>query len=223
MSPILPSDFIIEFEKHEAQCRAEIARIESSNGHTPFEEIFKCVAVENSDEPKEWLTQARVQDSMVKSMVSFRFRGELVGNYSWAVPSDDALKALVRHSPIIEIGAGTGYWGRQAQNLGADVLCFDKYPPITTWHPVYRGSVRPARAHSDRSLFLCWPPYGHRLAFEALRAYRGKTVIYVGEQDGCTGDRQFHQALERDWTEIERIWIPRWWGIYDAMYVFTRN
>lgn len=48
---------------------------------------------------------------------------------SHAIPSREALAALKRLSPIVECGAGSGYWSRQLHDHGADVLAFDIEPP----------------------------------------------------------------------------------------------
>ena len=46
-----------------------------------------------------------------------------------------------------------------------------------------------ARGHRERTLVLCWPPYDDDAAsYAVLRAYRGDTLIYIGEPDeGATG------------------------------------
>ena len=38
----------------------------------------------------------------------FQERDRLVVKYAWAIPNDEAIKTLVEHSPIVEIGCGTG-------------------------------------------------------------------------------------------------------------------
>ena len=53
--------------------------------------------------------------------------------YSWAMPSEEALRCIVRHSKmcagIVEVGAGTGFWAALLASRGVDVLAFDKAPP----------------------------------------------------------------------------------------------
>ena len=36
-------------------------------------------------------------------------RAGLTAKYAWAVPTDEAIDAVVALSPLVEIGAGTGY------------------------------------------------------------------------------------------------------------------
>lgn len=53
-------------------------------------------------------------------------REVLRAKYAFAVPSERALAAIVALDPIVEMGAGTGYWARCLQARGADVLAYDE-------------------------------------------------------------------------------------------------
>lgn len=54
-------------------------------------------------------------------------RAELVRRYAWAVPDAAAIAALAARSPLVEIGAGTGYWARLLAAAGADIIAYDDY------------------------------------------------------------------------------------------------
>ncbi len=78
--------------------------------------------------------------------------------YTYAIPSDQALLALTNlGAGIVEIGAGTGFWSRCLQTFGADVIAFDKNPPLQTWTAVQQGDHLEAAKYPDRALFLCYP------------------------------------------------------------------
>lgn len=153
--------------------------------------------------------------------------------YAWAVPTDDALAAIARHGPLVEIGAGTGYWAALLARRGVDVVAYDAAPPPAAnhWHPgaacwvaVEQGGPEKVDLHPDRALFLCWPPYADPMAADALRRYAGRTVIYVGEGGGgCTGDEAFHDQLERDFEEVELVAIPQWEGVHDYLSIHARK
>lgn len=49
---------------------------------------------------------------------------------AFAVPSEGALTLLAQHAPIIEMGAGTGYWVHLLQARGVDACAFDARPPL---------------------------------------------------------------------------------------------
>jgi hypothetical protein len=102
------------------------------------------------------------------------------------MPPRAEIQTLVEHSPIVEIGAGTGYWARLATEAGADIVAYDSRPPVAgrkkvvawaeetgTYFPVRRGGPGMVRFHQDRTLFLCWPPHGHDMAIDSLRRYEG--------------------------------------------------
>jgi len=164
-------------------------------------------------------------------------RHHLVRRYSWAVPNDAAIGKLVEHSPIIEIGAGTGYWASLVQAAGGDIIAFDFDPPAlgksnnhfhpdTKQHfPVQRSYyLQMAGFFPNHALFLCWPPYDEVMAFQALLGYTGKTVIFVGEdRGGCTANDEFFDKLDHEFDLVETVNIPQWYGIHDCMYVYRRK
>ena len=180
--------------------------------------------------------------SMVESFVNtHQLRAELCDRYAWAVPSPEALQFLAGRFPwIVEIGAGRGYWGRLLNNLGVDFRAYDaavRWKDNTVhknhWHhatgshtffPVSRADHNVTGAWKNRALMLCWPPYNDPMAYEALLAYRGSSLIYIGEgSGGCTADDQFHGMLEDVWDEVEHLELPAWPGIRDSLMVYRRK
>jgi hypothetical protein len=157
----------------------------------------------------------------------FRARRELCRKYSFAIPNDEAIACLVRHSPIVEIGAGTGYWAKLVAEAGGDLRAFDNFRwkhlkgQFGRWFPVERGTPETAGEFPDRTLFLCWPPYNTRMAARALIAHAktgGQKVIVVGESDGgCTANAEFFGRLEWKYEVTETVDIPQWVGIHDYL------
>lgn len=176
--------------------------------------------------------------------IRFSERDRLVKKYAWAIPTNEALDAIARHAPqgIIEIGAGTGYWASLLRERGVDVLAFDMAPLAPAGHAApylnrYHGDALPwtqvelgtehilmGDLHHERALFLCWPPYADDMAANALRFYRGDTLIYIGESGGgCTGDDAFHGMLEQAWEEVACVGLPQFPGIHDDLTIYRRN
>ena len=161
---------------------------------------------------------------------AIKARHELVTSHSWAVPTEEALDAIARHSPngVVEIGAGTGYWAGLLRERGVNVVAYDVAPHDNAqakakWSEVEVGNHLNVLKHRDRSLMLCWPPYSTDMASMALRRYHGNVVIYIGESaGGCNADEAFHEMLE-SWKEIERIGLPQWPGINDRLVVYYRS
>jgi hypothetical protein len=161
--------------------------------------------------------------------------------YSWAIPNGDVLQEIAKYTPLVEIGAGTGYWAWLLRQLGIDILAFDKCPPgpsntsknefhpqADTWTEVLPGDEFVLDSINNRSLFLCWPPSHHAMAFETLSRFRGNTFLFVGEgwPSRATGDEQFFELLRRDWVltdDSSKMTIPQWPGRKDFLWVYRRK
>src|SRR5262249_11415050 len=135
-------------------------------------------------------------------------RHDLWDKFGYAIPNDAAIDAIVamilKHGPIVEVGAGLGFWARLVRDrlgeLGMDPKrVFSAYDeaPGRLWSPGKdRGSVLPwteveqgdaaevARKNARSTLMMIWPPENNPMGFEALKAYGdagGQHFIYVGE------------------------------------------
>lgn len=163
-------------------------------------------------------------------------RDALVAKYAWAIPNDNAIQVLAGMGPIIEMGAGNGYWAKLIVEAGGTIEPYDKNPgehhcastPQTVWHPVIEGGPESITArHENHVLLLVWPPYMGELAFDALTRFLeigGKTVVFVGEsQGGCTADDAFFKLLEARFDEVGDTDIPQWDGLHDYLTVYQRK
>ncbi len=99
----------------------------------------------------------------------------LAQDYAYVLPSDSALAMLAGLGPLVEIGAGTGYWAHRLRSIGVDIVAFDqapvdgeranRYHPATRpWTRVDQGDQTVLSGYADRGLFLCWPPFSRRWA-----------------------------------------------------------
>uniref|UniRef100_A0A7S4AWP5 Methyltransferase domain-containing protein n=1 Tax=Pseudo-nitzschia australis TaxID=44445 RepID=A0A7S4AWP5_9STRA len=130
----------------------------------------------------------------------FEWRTCLCTYFAWAVPNQKAISLLVnRKQPLLEIGAGTGYWAWLLSQHNVDVVAYDLPDSHAGQkhrfrHSIVRdGSVEQAYSseHKGRALFLCWPDIvgdsaqddADRGSFgvDALKAYQGDTIVHVGE------------------------------------------
>jgi hypothetical protein len=150
-----------------------------------------------------------------------RLRKKLVWAYSWAVPSPEVLAELLNHGPLLEIGAGTGYWAWLLSQAGADIVAYDcniTAPPH--WFDVQEGGPEKIAEHPDRTLLLCWPPLGEGMATECLKLYRGETLLSIGEcgEGARTGDGE----MTSDFACVREIALPRWTGFRDSLWVGRR-
>lgn len=186
-------------------------------------------AVADRQDAKPWPAPLApfVEDAL---LTPIRVRGELVMKYAWAIPSEEALETIARHSPngVVEIGAGTGYWAGLLRARGVDVAAYDEAPYDNfqaggQWSEVLVGGPLDALRHPERTLFLCWPPYDEPMATMALRRYKGAKVVYVGEWCGATADEDFHELLETEWERLEVVSLPQWAHMHDDLYVYERK
>jgi hypothetical protein len=148
--------------------------------------------------------------------------------YSYGLPTDEALALLVEHSPLIEIGAGLGYWAKLATQAGASVSAFDvavavaadqvgsgnnEYTQGTAHFGVLPGGPEVLAGHPSHTLFLCWPPRDSTMASDCLSRYSGEVLIYagpVGEHARNAGDERFHATLSQAWRVERTLALPRW-------------
>jgi hypothetical protein len=162
-------------------------------------------------------------------------RTALVSKYAFSIPTISALEIIAAHSPLVEIGAGTGYWAMCLTELGADIAACDTRVPgegspwdpfsgnpwhDDTWFPVDEGDETTAALHHDRTLLLCWPPPENPMAFNALSAYLragGRRLIFVGSVLS-SGDAAFHR-LRSSMTFTSRVQIPGWPFIEEILSV----
>jgi len=49
---------------------------------------------------------------------------------SYAIPSPENLQVIGQYAPLVEVGAGTGYWSAILQQQGVDITAYDSTPPV---------------------------------------------------------------------------------------------
>jgi hypothetical protein len=93
----------------------------------------------------------------------FDWRTCLCSYFAWAVPNHAALQTLVNLGPLVELGAGTGYWAWLLTRLGADIVAYDlaeshEGQGYRFKHEVVRnGGLEVLKSSGKRALLLCWP------------------------------------------------------------------
>lgn len=146
--------------------------------------------------------------------------------YSYAIPDNDAIQKIAKYSPLIEIGAGSGYWSYLLQNIGVDIIAYDNKSwgwDWKTWCNVQEGDHSILLNVKERNLFLCWPDYDTSFAYDCLKNFKGKYFIYIGEgSGGCTGDDQFFELLYNNFEIVDSYDIPQWAGIRDYLQIYKR-
>lgn len=166
--------------------------------------------------------------------------------YACAIPSPGTVSwvsQVCEERPLLELGAGRGYWAMQLSRAGMRVDAYELEPPdktenisfpstpgqVDVWHPV--GGLEEVRmdARPDYVLFLCWPPgWGNTMASGALAAFEaagGERLIYIGEpRGGKTGDDAFFDTLSARWEldSVDSSFVS-WWNLADRAEGWVRR
>lgn len=165
----------------------------------------------------------------------YRQREYFTEKYSWAVPTEEAIREIAKYAPILEIGAGAGYWAYLLRKIGVEILAFDEAPPggkkensyrhKRQWSEVLEGNIEKVDEYPNHTLFLCWPPYDDPMAFDCITRTKAKHLIYVGEGGyGCNATDEFFAYVHKHFDECETdILIPKWDGIHDYFEIYKRK
>lgn len=165
----------------------------------------------------------------------------LQATYAYAIPSPETIEWVADFCagrPVLELGAGRGYWAGQLTLAGLTVAAYDSEPPDSAgnvsfphaagqrdvWHPVGKVSDpgETASKHPESVLFLCWPPgWGNTMALEALTKFAGaggSRVIYMGQpRGGMSATDAFFDLLAAEWQlESEDARYVSWWNLADV-------
>lgn len=156
--------------------------------------------------------------------------------YAYAVPTPSAINTILKYGPIVEIGAGTGYWASMLEKAGAKVIALDSVPTsssgpeenekqqnefhanVPAFIKVSRGDTSALRKFATFSLFACFPPPDDPMALDALRLFTGQHFIHIGEWEGFTGTSEFETHLFSNFELVERVELPNW---QDTCYDLT--
>ena len=160
--------------------------------------------------------------------------------YAYAVPGDEALNALAALArPVVEAGAGTGYWASALKKRGVAVTAYDVRPPSITAN-AYHGrqaahfselragdALRAAEAAAacGGALFACYAPpeddedeafLGRAASHFAERG--GDCLVLVGEWRGDTAAAD--AAFLGRWELVDQWPIPNWGDTSAALTIW---
>lgn len=155
----------------------------------------------------------------------FGDRKALVEEYSWAVPTREAIQYISAFDDIIyEFGAGCGYWTRLCQEHGAEVEPIDNDPPDETWTDIIKVDSHAYFDEVENSVVLMvWPPYGEGMAVRVVEQ-KPAHVLYVGEQrGGCTASDKFFDLVEQEYGLVGKIDLPSYKVVNDDFYHYVRK
>ena len=152
--------------------------------------------------------------------------------WAYAIPNKEAIAELVKLSPLVEFGAGTGYWASLIAAEGGQIVAFEPDPPeggentfgfTKSYAPLQIPGPCEASKHPGKTLFICWPSYGEHWAAHTVAKHissGGTRFAYIGEdRDGCTGDFLLFNLLDTC-RLIQEVEIPQWLGVHDLLGIY---
>src|SRR5580700_1024497 len=148
--------------------------------------------------PQQRQREGTIQEVLVRRQIDqlaplLNHRKPYQSRYSYAIPNREALSTISELAPLVEIGAGTGYWAWLLRQMGVDIVCYDASPPSSDsarnqfhprsrcWTEVLQGDETKLDQHADRTLFLCWPPVRDPMGHRVLDRYKGDIFVGVFE------------------------------------------
>ncbi len=165
-------------------------------------------------------------------------RQKCARQYSWGVPTEAALRRIAGLGPVVEMGAGKGYWARLLRLIGVDIVAFDARPikessslssynawcndGLPAFFDVKPGTPEVLRSYSDRALFLCWPPLDNSMAADSLIHWRGNEIALVGCHKSI-GNPEFWDTLSRDFFLMDDVSLPSWYGTPESLTIWQRR
>ena len=203
-------------------------------GPNPFERIVTWIFVGHRSEVAQALSRA--------------LRPLLVASFSYAVPTESCLRRIAELGPIVEVGAGSGYWARCLAERGAAIRAFDRTLPADqrrkggafVEHFAIESGGPEAAAEAlgaARTLLLCWPPgvtnreevdagaapTFSNMGLAALAVFRGSRLVFIGERSDSFGSPAFFAALDRQYLLERREPLPNLGSWKDAALFFRRR
>lgn len=159
---------------------------------------------------------------------NYKLRDPFTKFFSWAIPSAEAIAAIIELGPCLEVMAGQGYWANLINAAGGKIIATDdgswKYDG--NWFQVNTLQAFDAVKICDyESVLICWPHFNSKDDTPVLKHMKPCShLIFVGESaGGCTGSEDFHDTMCKDFEEIRTITLPQWDGIHDELVILKKK
>ncbi len=164
------------------------------------------------------------------SNLFMEYRRYLIRNIGYTFLSETNLYELaefMKNYKTLEINAGLGFYSSLLQLLGCNIIITDindKLSPYTNIEEL--TSIEAIQKYPDVDILLTiWPDYINLSAYHALKLFKGKFVIYIGESKyGCTATLEFFNELQKSYTKIKSIDKPIvYHDLKDTQIIIYRN
>ena len=138
---------------------------------------------------------------------------ELNGRYAFACPNSGAVAALVDLGPVIELGAGGGYWARLLRDRGCHVAAFDNRSwaeiPHASWTDVQHGDETVLDDYRAWTLLLVMPRRPGLGRIVSASPGRRLVIVASGPIPNPTWEADASDALQAGgWALTEAFPLP---------------
>ena len=142
-----------------------------------------------------------------------------------AVPDPTSIEKIAQYSPLLEIGAGNGFWANELSKMGTKIDAFDSgldYGP--KFFPVKMIETLDLDEFKDRTLLLIWPSDKLNWPFEIISSHSWQRIIYIGEwKGGRMANDSFFDYLKAHYEIKYLKQMPRFPLWKDSLYVLERS
>jgi hypothetical protein len=161
-------------------------------------------------------------------------RRAFVANWGFSIPCAEAINVLHSLSPVVELGAGSGYWTALMRAAGADMVATDAVSEGSPGYNLTAGlhceiepldGVAAVRAYPNRNVFCSWPTEGDNWCADAAAAMQpGRYLGLISKgRGGNVGSDALFDLLDREFTPKGHIAIPQFPGCDDGLTFYQRR
>lgn len=146
-------------------------------------------------------------------------RGRYARRYGYGIPCLELIDALRPLAPLLEVGAGNGFWTYWLRRAGCDVLAVDAGLPDPytghRWIDDLRTSdgAKAVVGEPERNVLMVWPRYDSLWPTHVVHALRAdRALCYVGEGPfGAAAHPSMFGALQARGFQLQQLLpAPNW-------------
>lgn len=166
-------------------------------------------------------------------MTGLSERDAFIRHWGNSIPCAEAIDALRMLGPLLEIGAGSGYWSAILSRAGHDVIATDIGLglgrggfEIGAHFPVDLLAAADAiQAHPDRDVFCSWPdePPASWAAGAVNGMRPGRTLALISDgPGGVCGADALYAVLGASFEHVATVEIPQFPEFRDDLKLYRR-
>ena len=177
---------------------------------------------------EQFLDEIGYNKAAYNSVERFSMRIEHIHTFGFGHLTSDIVETLKELGPLVEVGAGSGYWTAELQDAGIDIIATNpnEFSYSDSWREEWCeieriSALSAVEKYPERNVLMVWPCMDDWGA-DVLNSVKNQTVIYIGEsQNGCTASDKFFDIIDAEF-QVEIHSIRSLTGVYDNMYVLNR-